>query len=73
MKTVYRLTFNLNNRIEFRDVLAFSIEEANYLLSVKIPSAKLIESGALKPEEEFNVCYINNVIHVDFKAKKRVA
>lgn len=71
MKTIYRVTINLRNRIEYRDFLTNDSFSAQTKLMEILPDAKILEVSALKPEPV--VMYINNVIHVDFKAKKRVA
>lgn len=71
--TEYTLIFNKLNRIEFLKVTAFSLEEAIDRLLDTIPGAKLIEVQAHKPSNVQQIVYINNVIKVDFKLRKRVA
>lgn len=72
--TDYTIMFNKSNKLEHLQCTAASSKEAMDRLLNLFPSAKIIEVRAEKPNVDVStIVYINNVIRVDFKNKRRVA
>lgn len=70
--TEYTLIFNKLNRIEFMRCSALSAEAAIDKLLNLMPGVKIIEVRSEKPDVS-TIIFINNVIKVDFKNRRRVA
>lgn len=73
MKTDYKLVFHDGVKIHFMFFNAQSSEAAIIKLHESFPKAHILEVHALKPEVLTNIICINNIIRVDFKAKRRIA
>lgn len=71
--TDYKLVFHDGERIHFMFFNAHSSESAILRLYESFPTAKVIEVHALKAEPIKNITFINNLIRVDFKSKRRIA
>lgn len=72
-KTIYKIIYHDGVNIHFMFFNTMSSEEAIKRFLNVSPKARILEVHALKPEVIENIININNIIKVDFKAKRRIA